>query len=325
MKTQYAPSGTSRTESGTHQRVRALMERQHGVAHLHQILDCGLSRSGVARWLKNGRLVRIRHGVYALGHAALPLAAQLMAAALAVGADAAVSHQSAAFQWGLMRRAPAAIHVTCPRRHKALDSVNVHWSRVLSNRDVTRLSSIPITTVTRTILDLGENMSVQELTNVMHEASYRRRLNVRALGRAIDSGFGRHGITKVVAALELVTTGSAGTKSELELAFFRLLTGKRFQTRQTNVVVDVLDGSIEVDVLFELERLIVEVDGHGHRRLLTKLEDEDRDRRLIAAGYRLVRIPGWLIERRPQDVIRRVEHALTTIRAGALDQATRAT
>ncbi|MCW2961404.1 MAG: hypothetical protein JWM90_1791 [Thermoleophilia bacterium] len=154
----------------------------------------------------------------------------------------------------------------------------------------------------------------------MHEAAYRRRLNVRALGRAIESANGRLGIATVIAALDLVTSGSAGTKSDLELAFFRLLTGKRFHTRQTNVDVRVLDGKIQVDVLFERERLVVEIDGHGHRRFLTKLEDEDRDRRLIGAGYHLVRIPGWLIERDPREVVRRVEHALATIRAGTCNQ-----
>src|SRR5215217_5719845 len=94
--------------------VARLAERQWGVVADWQLTQCAVSKSAIARWVAAGRLHRIYPRVYAVGHTALCMEGQLLAAILYAGPGAALSHGSAAYWWGLLPYLPDAIDVTSP-------------------------------------------------------------------------------------------------------------------------------------------------------------------------------------------------------------------
>jgi predicted transcriptional regulator of viral defense system len=95
--------------------VGALAGRQHGVVSRAQLLRIGLTDSAISRRVRAGALHRVHTGVYAVGHMALSPRGRSMAAVLAGGAGAALSHHSAAALWNLRRVDPRPVHITVPR------------------------------------------------------------------------------------------------------------------------------------------------------------------------------------------------------------------
>jgi predicted transcriptional regulator of viral defense system len=93
---------------------------QHGVVTRGDLASLGFGRRQIERRAADGRLVRVHQGVYAVGHAALSREGRWMAAVLACGEGAVLSHRSAAVCWGCADREDLVPHVTartvCARR-----------------------------------------------------------------------------------------------------------------------------------------------------------------------------------------------------------------
>ncbi len=204
-----------------------------------------------------------------------------MAAVLAAGEGAALAGLSAAALWRISRWTPDEIHVLAPGRHRRQRDIRVQQCRTLDRRDVTRHAGIPVTTVARTLVDLTDTLTPHQLANVIHEAAYRKRFHESATRTAMARANGRRRLKRLEDALALNASGSAGTRSANEDRFLELFGA-------TNPDVNVTAEGIEVD--FRWPGLIVEVDGHGHDRPRTTSEDDDRDQRLKAAGYSVLRL-----------------------------------
>jgi hypothetical protein len=78
-----------------------LAGRQHGVITRAQLEALGFTRAQVARRVAQGRLHRLFHHVYAVGHRRIVDRAHLLAALLSLGPKAFLSHRTAAAVWGL--------------------------------------------------------------------------------------------------------------------------------------------------------------------------------------------------------------------------------
>ncbi len=133
--------------------------RQHGVASHSQLRWAGLSTSTISRRVRDGWLHRLHRGVYAVGHENLSDEGHLMAAALAYGDGAVVSHESAAYLWGMSPTCPSFVHVTilgAAGRAKRKGIV-LHHSTTLTSQDTTRRHNIPVTKPARTRRDLGHD------------------------------------------------------------------------------------------------------------------------------------------------------------------------
>jgi predicted transcriptional regulator of viral defense system len=76
--------------------IRRLAADQHGIVSRAQLLNAGVGPDTVDRWIKAGRLIRVHRGVYAVGHVPPSPHARAMAAVLACGKGATLSHRSAA-------------------------------------------------------------------------------------------------------------------------------------------------------------------------------------------------------------------------------------
>src|ERR1700758_784652 len=125
-----------------------LASKQHGMVSRAQLLRRRYTRHAIETRLGTGRLHCIYRGVYAVGHTKLTVRARWMAAVLACGEAAALSHQDAAALHGLLKVDSGDIHVTAPTRHN-IDGIHCHFARSIHSRDVTKIHGIPVTTLER--------------------------------------------------------------------------------------------------------------------------------------------------------------------------------
>jgi hypothetical protein len=249
-----------------------------------QLHAAGLTRAAIDKRVKAGRLHPLYRGVYAAGHNRLSQEAKYLAAVLAAGKGAVLSHEAAAWHWQIWRRKPQTIDVTVPGQRRARRGFTIHRARALDKRDVTIHKGIPITTPARTLVDLASVLTAHQLANVIHEAEFRNRFEERATTAAIARATGRP--TAVLhAALKARAAGSAGTRSEAEDAFLETWQGPE-------PLVNTKLNGIEVDLHWPQTNLVVEIDGPGHDRPRTQREDEQRDDALRRAGIAVVRLPS---------------------------------
>jgi predicted transcriptional regulator of viral defense system len=279
--------------------------RQHGLLRLAQLLAAGLSRKAISRRVRVGRLHRVYHGVYALGHRGLSRHGLWLAGVYAAGEGAGLSHLCAAALRELRELRTDFVDVVAPKRRAPNGPLRVHASRTLHPSDITTYKGIPVTTVARTCVDLTDVLSPHQLANVMHEAAYRKCLNRVQLEEAMARAAGRQNLRVLTKALALNESGSAGTKSPHEDAFLALLESAGIPEPLVNIQ---LLGE-EVDCHWPDRKLVVEVDGRGHGRRRTRRDDVRRDTALEAAGWKVLRFSGREIERRPQDVLARLRSA----------------
>ena len=137
--------------------IAQIAGRQHGVISSAQLLWAGLSPASIDRRVRSGRLHRLYRGVYAVGHRKISREGKWLAAVLACGTGAVLSHESAACLWGISPTCPPFARVTVPTpggRSKRRGIV-VHRSRTLGPRDTTRRKNIPVTSPARTRTDMG--------------------------------------------------------------------------------------------------------------------------------------------------------------------------
>jgi hypothetical protein len=157
-----------RTDLPVEARLYALAESQHWVLSHTQLQFAGLSASAIRKRAAKGRLHRIHRGVYAVGRPQLNARGRWMAAVLAYGRSAVLSHASAAELWGIHRSARPQIHITLPSRDaRSRPRIEVHRSATLAEADVAHVDRIPCTSVARTLVDLGDHAKrrdVEELS-----------------------------------------------------------------------------------------------------------------------------------------------------------------
>jgi hypothetical protein len=234
--------------------------RQYGLVTRGQLGELGLGAHGISERIRTGRLHRIRRGVYAVGHAAVRREAYWLAAVLTCGRDAVLSHRSAAALWEIRFSQAATVEVTVPSQAGRLKrhGVRVHRSRRLVGDDVTVHRRIPVTTVSRTLLDLADILPTQPLKRAIHEAEYRGLLDLMALAATAERNPGRKG-AKVLA---LAKGPPELTRSELEDRFLELCRHHHLPSPAVGARVE----GFEVDFLWPNERVVVETDGlaaHG--------------------------------------------------------------
>ena len=155
---------------GVEHEVLELARRQHGVIGYAQLLAAGLSADAIRNRAARGWLRRRHRGVYLVGPVEPPLA-RAMAATLACGDGALLSHAPAAVLWGLRPPPAGEMHVTVVGRNvKGPPGVTVHRIRRLHPADATRHRGIPTTSPARTLLDLATTAQHRELERATDEA-----------------------------------------------------------------------------------------------------------------------------------------------------------
>ncbi len=275
-----------RDTRGRDRAISQLARKQHGVIARRQLIALGLDWYEVDYRLAQARLHQIHRGVYALGHDALTLRRRWMAAVLAGGPGAALSHLAAGAHWGIHRVAAARIDVTVPRRRRAQGQVGFHSSSLPSD-EVTIHDGIPVTTVPRTLFDLASGLRPRQLERALNEAEVLRLWDELSLEELLRRYPRRPGSRVVRALLGARRAGARITRSELELRFLEFVDQTGLPEPETNVIVE----GLEVDCVWRSGRVVVELDGrstHGTHAAFER--DRERDRILQTAGWRPVRV-----------------------------------
>ena len=233
-----------------------------------------------------------------------------MAAVLACGDGAVLSHADAAALWRIVPRAElgpidVTLRTRAGRRRRA--GIRVHRPRYLPEDELAMNDAIPSTTPPRTILDLASSFSTRRLERAIDEGDRLRLVTADDLIELLRRHRGHPGTGHLRGVLARHQIGSTVTRSELEERFLALCRGHSLP--QPAVNVPLLDYI--VDFFWRKARLVVEVDGrgaHGTRRAFQA--DRDRDGRLAVAGYRVLRFTWWDVTRRPAVVADRVRQLL---------------
>jgi len=284
-----------------------LARRQHGLVTIAQLRSAGLSDSAIRNRVRGGRLHRLHRGVYAVGHTAVSWQSRCLAAALAVGPDAVVSHSSAAALYGFIERPPRATDVVLTRQVRPRQGIHTHETTDLGPQDRTRRDGIPMTSAARTLLDLADTIPPDRLRRAVREAYVRRLVTTRELERTAAGARGRHGASRLAA---VVAEGPVRTRSELEDRLLELLRAHDLRPA-VNVAIEGLARPVEVDFLFADQRLVVEADGaRFHDNALARESDADRQAMLEAAGYRVLRVTWRQATRDARATVERVRRAL---------------
>ena len=294
---------TELAHRGLEAEIAGLAARQHGVLALTQLRAFGLSPSAVRGRVAAGRLHRVHRGVYALGHPLLSTHGRWMAAVLACGTDAVLSHRSAAALWGLRPTARTAIDVFSPRRSgRTLEGIDVHRATTLEASDVTCVDAVPCTTVARTLLDLASVLDHRSLHRAFERAEVLGALDLEAVDDLLGRSSGRPGTAALRAVVEEDRVPEF-TRSELERRFLALCRRARLPRPRVNAWIALEDGGVECDFVWTDERLIVETDGHETHGTRSAFErDRVRDQLLLVAGWRVIRFTWRQIVREPDAV-----------------------
>ncbi len=270
---------------------------------LWQLRVLGYPPSAVNRAVARGQLHRIHRGVYAVGHRRLTARGRRMAAVLACGAGAVLSHRSAAALWDLGSPPAGPIEVTGGRTRRRVPGVRFHAARNLSAEDVTVHDGIPVTAVERTLLDLAEVLGPQRLRRALEAAERTERLDWRALQATLERHSGARGIRALRAAMSELRGSAPWTQSELENAFLALIRDAGLPEPHCNVLVQ---GEL-VDCFWPARPLVVELDGFRFHRTRRSFEaDRRRDVKLQLAGIPVLRFTHARIEQEPRQVLREV-------------------
>ncbi len=283
--------------------VGSLAAQQHGVVSARQLRELGIAAHVVRHRVRTRHLIPCHRGVYAVGHRRLSRAGVSMAAVLAGGPGAVLSHRAAALLWGLRVAPTNSVEITAPRQVVARPGLRTSRCPLPAD-EVGVEDGIPVTTPARTLLDLAAVLDRDRLERAVHESEVLRLLSPTSLPALLERHPGRRGAKHLRAILdELRERGARPTRSELEDRFLRLVATFDLPRPEINADVPTASRDYEVDATWPAARLAVELDGgaaHHTRRAFE--EDRLRDRALAVAGWRTVRITWHELRRNPDRV-----------------------
>lgn len=279
--------------------VARIAGRQYGIVTVAQLREAGIDKSAVSRRVEAGRLHRVYRGVYTAGHGALGHRGRWMAAVLACGEDAVLSHGSAAALWGLLRPIDGPVHVSVPTTTGRMSRRGIHLHRCPSLAElssspsslairggrggqlVTFCHCIPVTTIQRTIDDLEGVVPPYLLRHARRQAELK--------GIRLRGAEGRR------------------SRSDLEEEFLALYRRHGLPLPETNVKI----GRWEVDFVWWEQRLVVEADSFAyHRGSVSFHDDHARDLDLRQRGFTVLRFSERQLEEEPERVVADVARAL---------------
>jgi hypothetical protein len=293
-------------------RIAALATRQHGpVAHA-QLRALGLTQEQIAYRLRVGRLLRRHPEVYLVAHSVLPREGRWMAAVLACGEGAVLSHTDAAAHLGLTPGRGRLIHVTRPSsagRDPDPDRIRLHRVATLQPWECTLIDGIPTTTVARTLLDVAPDLRPSALEDVIAQSVRLRLFDLVAVRRCLAEHPRQHGAPALRRLLdELVGRDPADLRSVLETLVLQVCDDHGLPRPAVNARVE----GVLVDFFWPHKRLIVEADSYTYHSMPSAFErDRERDQRLTLAGCTVVRITYNQVIRHRKEVANRIRRLLT--------------
>jgi hypothetical protein len=294
-----------------------LASRQHGVVSIRQLRKLlGYSEAGVSEAVRAGRLHRLAHGVYAVGHTELSIHGECLAAVLAVGPGSLLSYWSAGWLWGLVWTEPTTFHVTAtgPRRLRDREPVRVHRARNLVDVDRRLEERIPVTSVTRTYLDLAEVAKPRWLPTFLKRGEELGVFDYYEVLACCERSRGHKGVKPLTLALARYRPEGRLLRSDVERHFLALVEGAGLPLPATNYIV----GAHELDAYWPAAGFAVELDTfapHGTR--VSFESDRERDAELAVVGINVIRVTESRLATDPAGVAAQLARMLAARPAAA--------
>lgn len=178
---------STKTPTTRDHHLAQLADAQHGVVSRQQLRAAGMGDGAIAYATKCGRLHRIFRGAYALGHRQVGERGRLMAATLACGDGAVISHRSAAALLSLLDEGPVVIDVIAPHdRGRRIDGIRLHLVRAPRLEETGTVYGIPCTSPARTLVDLAGTVGEWRLRSAFERAARREMLDITAIEASVD-------------------------------------------------------------------------------------------------------------------------------------------
>jgi Protein of unknown function (DUF559) len=283
-------------------RVARLADRQAGMVGAAQLAALDVDTRETSRWVTQGYLLCRHPRVYAVGHRAPSVEADLWAAVLYAGPGAMLSHATALWWRGLLDKQPYPLQVTTPRRCRSLRGIRVYGRRA---RERVPHNGLPTTTVEQALLDFAATAPIEKVRYALANADYHKVLDVSAL--RVIAGTGRAGSIKLREALKRHEPKLARTRSPLERLFLPLCERARIPLPDVNVRIE----GVLVDAVWRQRKLVVELDGRDNHSSWAQIqEDRTKEITLRAAGFDVIRYGTRQVEEQPALVTRDLRSAL---------------
>jgi very-short-patch-repair endonuclease/predicted transcriptional regulator of viral defense system len=275
-----------------------LAGRQHGIVTRRQLLALGFSSRSIEHRRKTGRLHLVARGVYAVGWPALDRRRRWMAAVLACGEDAALSHRSAAALLGIGDELPGRIDVSVRGRHELRrPGLLIRGRPSLAAEDIGASDGIPVTSPVRTLIDLTTELDIVAVERAVNDADKRDLVDPESLRSALVRYSGEPGVRPLRTLLDKLTFQLSD--SDLEIYFRRIVKVAKLPIPLSKQRVN----RFEVDFFWPDLGLVVETDGlRYHRTPSAQIRDARRDRAHVIAGMTPLRFTHYEVRYEPKRV-----------------------
>lgn len=295
----------------------SIASKQLGLVGTNDLLEAGLTRSGITRRIEKGLLKRRRSGVYTFAGTPNFPAQRLVEEALSVDSTAAVSHDSAAHLWDLIATEPKSVHVVVRRwRREHRTTARIHESLDFAPSDRVLHNGIPTTTAVRTVVDLGAT-SPWLVESAVSNAIRAKQFNVDQLDAFVRrvARRGRRGVGVIRPILELHRVLPSGTESVLEDRFLRLLFEQEMPMPEPQFTLR--DGGSFVcraDFAYPEHRLLIELDGRSYHSNQENFQaDRSKGNRSLELGWRTLRFTWDDVKNRPDFTVATVHRMLRVL------------
>jgi hypothetical protein len=288
--------------------MRELAERQHGVIARFQLIELGLEKTLVQGRAEAHLLSPLYRGVFALGHRTISRRGRFLAAVLASGPEAVLSHGSALELWDVRRsRGPVEVLRQAGGPRVRRQGIRLHQTRSLPGDHVTKELGIPVTTPERALLDMAGRLDAKQLERALVEGDKRGCVRWPVLQRMAARGRGRKGIARLRRVAMEVDPREVDAASPMEVDFLGLCREFGVPFPAVNVLVE---GHL-IDFYWPAERVVVETDSYGHHANRPAFEsDYERTISLTAAGYQVHRATYRMLAWNPEPVMNLVRRSL---------------
>lgn len=266
-------------------RCLQLAARQRGVIRNDQAHDCGFTRERLQRRVDSGRWIRAYPCVYRVGGAPEDWRQELKAFTLWLR-DGVLSHHTAAALHGFSQFAPGRLEATVTHGVRPPAGVVVHRVSAIAPRDIASVDGLPVTSLSRTLIDLSATLEPALFRSCCDEALRRRWTTLDRLDATVERNLCRRGLTRVRSLLHTLRGGDGPTESELEHRVRELLRDAGFPEPDRQRAIRTRDRLRRVDFVFTAARVVIEADGYAYHSSIERFEDDRRrNNALMARGY----------------------------------------
>jgi very-short-patch-repair endonuclease len=288
--------------------VASVARHQEGLVSRHQLEACRVGDGQLEHWVREGRLTPVLHTVFAVGDPTLGPRARMRAATLACP-GAVVSHRSAAALLGIGEVAPLVVDlIPSEQRGRKIDGIKSHRVAYPARHELIRVHGIVCTSVARTVVDLAGVYGEDKLRETFERAAAEGKLDLGAIQEVLEAGGKRRGAPCLRRVIEdwrpVAETAKYGTVRSLsEAKLLPLVAKAELPMPRINAPVRTAERVLEVDLLWDDERFVVEADSRIHHATEVAFErDRKRDLELMEVHYEVLRVTWKQVEREPRKV-----------------------